>query len=763
MPLVYARHMSLVRPRSDQRSALPRALSPARLLATLLTCLLVIASERAASQSPASSASRPTLRVGLAPARLHLDGRLDEPEWSSADSIAALTELEPNEGEAPAGRTVVRVLAEGDAIVFGIRADDPDASRLTAFARARDADLSNEDHVKIVLDTYLDGRSGFVFAVNPNGARYDALVINQGEGENANWDAVWEAATARSASGWSAEIRIPARSLLFRRGLSSWGFNVQRRIQRLLESSRWASPDRDVKFGLMSRAGLLADVPAFELGVGLSIRPALTAGGGIPAPDLTWNGSRDASLDVTQRVGANALASLTVNTDFAETEVDTRRTNLTRFPLVFPEKRTFFLEGSDIFDFGLGTNDDVRPFFSRRIGLLGGTRVPIDAGIKLNGRERGTSFGALVVRTGQEGDVLDALPTPNTMGVLRVKQNILRESSVGAIATFGDPLGRRGSWLAGPDFTYQTSHFRGDKNLLMGVWGLATGHDSTPGRGTAWGGKIDYPNDVWDVSATYKRLGDDFDPSLGFVPRPAVQTSALSVTYQPRPRTPILGLRVRQMFHEFMATLVSDLDDRWESYRVFMAPINWRLESGDRFEFNVVPVGERLVAPFEIADGVAIPTGAYHWNRYRLEAGLAAKRRFSGQFTWWFGDFYDGRLQEYQATASWKPSALFIMEFNGTRNVGQMSKGDFTQQVVGTRVRVNVSPDLQFNSYLQYDNESGSFGTNTRLRWTFRPVGDLFVVYNHNVRELLDGMEQHRGWRFDSNQLLVKVQYAFRY
>lgn len=729
----------------------------------LLAALSLIAPAHAASQSPSSSASRPTLRVGHASTPLHLDGRLDEPAWTSADSISALTELEPNEGESPVGRTVVRVLADGDALVFGIRADDPDASRLTAFARARDADLSNEDHVKIALDTYLDGRSGFVFAINPNGARYDALVINQGEGENANWDAVWEAATARTASGWTAEVRIPARSLLFRRGLSTWGFNVQRRVQRLLESSRWASPDRDVKFGLMSRAGLLADVPAFDLGVGLSVRPALTAGAGVPSAGARWDGSRDASLDVTQRVGANALASLTVNTDFAETEVDTRRTNLTRFPLVFPEKRTFFLEGSDIFDFGLGTNDDVRPFFSRRIGLLGGSRIPIDAGLKLNGRERGTSFGALVVRTGHGGDAIDALPTANTMGVVRVKQNILRESTIGAIATFGDPLGRRGSWLAGPDVTYQTSHFRDDKNLLIGGWALATGHDSLPGRGAAWGGKIDYPNDVWDVSATFKRLGEDFDPSLGFVPRPAVQTSALSITFQPRPSRPILGLHVRQMFHEFMATVVSDLDNRWESYRVFTAPVNWRLESGDRFEFNVVPVGERLVAPFPIADGVTIPTGAYHWNRYRLEAGLAAKRRFSGQFTWWFGDFYDGRLQEYQATASWKPSALFIMDFNATRNVGRMSEGDFTQQVVGTRLRINASPDLQFNSYLQYDNESGSFGTNTRLRWTFRPVGDLFVVYNHNVRELLDGLEQRRGWRFDSNQLLVKVQYAFRY
>ena len=246
------------------------------------------------------------------------------------------------------------------------------------------------------------------------------------------------------------------------------------------------------------------------------------------------------------------------------------------------------------------------------------------------------------------------------------------------------------------------------------------------------------------------------------MPRPGVRIARLGIDFQPRPTRPIFGLHVRQMFHEFQASAVTDLGGRWESYRIFMAPINWRLESGDRFEFNVVPVGERLAESFEIADGVVIDTGAYHWNRYRLEAGLAAKRRFSGQFTWWFGDFYSGHLDELEATASWKPSPLFIVELNATRNVGRLSEGDFTQQVIGTRLRVNISPDLQFNSYLQCDNDSDSFGTNTRLRWTFSPVGDLFVVYNHNMRTL-DPLTRERQLRFESNRLLVKVQYAFRY
>lgn len=724
-----------------------------------LLVLVITGSSRASAQAAALS-SRPTLRIAETD-QIQIDGRLIEPAWTRAESITDLSQVEPIEGAKPSARTVVRVLTTGDAIIIGVRADDPEPSRIVAFARQRDATLDSEDHIKIVLDTYLDGRSGYVFAVNPNGARYDALVTNQGAGENPNWDAVWEAATARTPIGWSAEILIPLKSLLFRPGLTKWGFNIQRRIQRLQETDRWASAERDYKVTQTSRAGLLADLPPFQLGVGLSVRPSLTGGGSVASPGAPIVTQTRASLDATQRLGANTLASVTVNTDFAETEVDARQVNLTRFPLFFPEKRTFFLEGADIFDFGLGLTDDldVLPFFSRRIGLIAGEQVPIDAGSKINGRIGGTNVGALVVRTRD----VDTLPSASTMSVVRVHQNVLSESSIGLIATAGDPLGRANSWLIGPDLTYQTSHFQGDKNFLVGVWGLAVGRsDLRAGDRTAAGVKIDYPNDLWDVAAKYKRIGDAFDPSLGFVPRPGVHLAELSANWQPRPGHVIGSVNIRQCFWENELSYVAGLTGGWQSYRYFMAPINCRLESGDRFEFNFVPTGERLFAPFEIADGVAIAPGAYHFNRFRLEGGLAAKRRLSAQATWWFGQFYDGRLDQYELTGSWKPSPVVIVEFSGEHDVGQMPEGDFTQDLLGTRLRLNFSPDLQLSSFVQYDSESNSFGTNTRLRWTFNPLGDLFVVYNHNLRTR-DPITLRRELAFGSNQLLVKTQYAFRY
>ncbi len=731
-----------------------------RVLSALLAAATIVAPGASAQTAPAraTTGSSPRLAAATAPPGVRLDGRLGDAAWATADSIE-LTQVEPHQGARASARTVVRVLATTDALVIGIRADDPDPGGIVSFARQRDATLDSEDHIKIVLDTYLDGRSGYVFAVNPDGARYDALVTNGGEQENPNWDGAWRALTARTPTGWSAEILIPARTLLFRPGLAEWGFNVQRRIQRLQETDRWSSPEQDRAVTQTSRAGRLVGLPAFDLGIGLSVRPSLTGGGGRDSAVAPFRRQGDASLDVTQRLGANTLASLTVNTDFAETEVDSRQVNLTRFPLFFPEKRTFFLEGSDIFDFGLGTDEDVLPFFSRRIGLLAGEQVPLRVGGKLNGRIGGTNFGALVVRTGD----VDTLPSAGTMAVVRIKQNVLGESSVGFIGTAGDPLGRAGSWLVGPDLTYQTSHFRGDKNFLVGVWGLALGRrDLATGDRTAAGFKIDYPNDLWDVALTYKRIGDAFDPSLGFVPRPGVHLANLSYTWQPRPKRPIGPLHIRQCFWENELSYVAGLTGGWQSYEYFMAPVNCRLESGDRFEFNIVPRGERLSEPFEVADGVTIPTGSYHFRRFRLEGGLAAKRKLSAQATWWFGGFYDGRLDQYELTASWKPSPLVIVEFTGEHDVARMPEGHFTQDVARTRVRLNFSPDIQLTSLVQYDTDSRSFGTNTRLRWSYSPLGDVFVVYNHNLRTR-DPLTLRRELTFESNQLSLKLQYAFRY
>jgi len=690
----------------------------------------------------------PSARVGTAAGNIRLDGLLDEPAWTAAEAISAFTMIEPSEGVAPTSATTVRVLVRPTEIFVGVVCQDSNPDEIVSFTKQRDGSLRNEDNIKIVLDTFLDGRSGYVFQINPGGARYDALINPGGDNENSNWDGIWTAATHRDATGWSAEIRIPTQTLSFKKDLNTWYFNIERRIQRLQETDRWASPRRDWRLTQTSRAGRLTDLPVLTQGRGLAVRPAVTGGGGIKGVGQSLDGTGDASLDVAQRLGPNLVSSLSVNTDFAESEVDTRRTNLTRFPLFFPETRTFFLEGSDIFQFGLGLGNDLIPFFSRRIGLVSGREVPILAGGKINGRIGKTNVGGVVTRTRDARGLAPAA----AMGSARVKRNIWGESSVGMIATAGDPLGRAGSWLAGPDFTFQTSHFRRNKNFRAGAWALMMDRQGATGDRSAAGFRVDYPNDLWQIALSSIRVGDGFDPSLGFVPRAGVYNHRLQIT-----NTPKTSGWLRQMEHESQLQVFTDLNGHWESYRDQIVPFNWRFASGDRIEINIVPTGERLPGPFKVADNVVIPTGAYHWRRYRLEGGSAAKRKLSGQVTWYFGGFYDGRLDQIQWTGAWHPSALVTVELTGERDAGDLPEGHFVQAVSGTRVRFNVSPDMQISSYWQYDTQSKSIGTNSKLRWTFRALGDLFVIYNHNVREIAD------RWQLDSNQLLVKLQYAFRY
>ena len=709
--------------------------------AAVLSALPVLA---AAQDTPV-----PALRVGSGADTIDVDGQLNEAAWSAAPMSDAFAQTDPGEGLPPSFRTTLRVLAGRNGLVIGIMCEDPQPGGIVSYNVRRDAGLGQEDSIKIAIGPFRDGRSGYTFAVNPRGARYDAIINAGGENENSDWDGIWEAATARSETGWSAEIRIPIQTLSFNPSVREWHFNVERRIQRLQEVDRWASAVRQYRLVQTSRAGLITDLPQFALGRGLSVRPSLTAGGGVPAASASVDGKFHPSLDVNQRLGANVTASFTTNTDFAEADVDTRQTNLTRFPLFFPEKRTFFLEGIDLFQFGPGVNNDVIPYFSRRMGLVNGRDVPIIAGAKVNGRVHNTNFAAVLTGTDSKPGVVNERAMT---GVVRIKQNLWRESYIGLLSTAGDPLGRSGSWLTGVDFTYLTSSFLGNKNFSINTYGLITNREGLGRDRTALAFKIDYPNDKWDTRLWYRRIGRDFDPSLGFVPRRAIQRWNPSLSNRTRfARGPIQDVSLGVNPY-----ITYDLHGQYEGLDSPITLGNFRFRSGERASFTVSPTADRPRQPFEVSDGVVIAPALYQWVRRSVGFSTAQKRRLYGSVNWTTGSFYNGDLSEWNLSMVWNPTPLFTLELSGERNVGTLPVGAFTQHLVGTRLRINVSSDLSIASYAQYDTDTDTIGINSRLRWTFLPVADLFVVYNHNVRSLLD------RWQLDSNQLLVKLQYAWR-
>jgi hypothetical protein len=753
-------------------------------------------SESGAEEEETAVGVRPTLRFNALTPDFQLDGMLDKAWQAATDSIADLITIEPEEGEEPEGETIIKVFANENDIVVVARCLDEEPEGIVSFSKAQDLKnqegdpvmLTAEDHILIVFDTFLDGRSGYVFAVNAEGARFDGLVIEQGDDVNSDWNTIWEAKTSRDNTGWYAEMRIPIKSLSFKEDLDTWGLNVQRRVQRLQEVSRWSGINRDFEIYQTSVGGLLTDLPKFDFGMGSSIRPSLVARGGTLEPGEDTDYETEPSFDLTQRLGPNLLTSLTVNTDFAETEVDVRQVNLTRFELFLPEKRTFFTEGSDIFTFGLGLDEDnLLPFFSRRIGLIGldedeQSEIPINVGGKINGRVGNTNIGALVVNT-REVDSLDVgdvdedikIHVPQTtMGSVRISQNILEESSVGMLATFGDQMDRSGAWSAGLDINYQTSEFMDEKNFRVGIWGLFNDREDLEGDKSALGFRVDYPNDLFDINLNTIRIGDGFDPSLGFVPRNDVHIWDFSAEYNPRPDWKL----VRELSSEVGFTLFNELDNStWQSYEAVIKPVKWLLESGDQIDVSIEPQGDNPPEAFEIVADVDVPSGessgSYEWTRYVVGVRSADKRKISGALKWEFGDYYNGDLSTIEASLAIKPSALFNLEFTAERNTGkvmalpedveeedatELIETEFTEQLFGLRLQLNFTPDLQFSSLTQYETESRELGSNNRLRWTFDPLGEIFIVYNHNLLRNEDD-----EWEFVSNQLPVKVQYTFRF
>jgi hypothetical protein len=714
-------------------------------------------------------AAQPSIAAGRVSGEMHLDGRLDEDAWRTAPALA-LTQQSPRPGQPNPYSTEVRILASDDALYFGFTCHDPHPERIAVHTMQRDGEVSGDDAVSLVLDTYGDHRTGYFFQTNAAGARVDGL-ISSAESASLDWDGIWDARTARSADGWTAEIVIPSRTLNFTRRLAAWGLNVERFIPRERMALRWSSPTLDSSLYDLSRAGTMSGLEALQQGKGIELSPYATGRSKrfYGVSPRAWQAT--AGGDVAWKATPQLTSVFTVNTDFAETEVDARQINLTRFPLFFPEKRAFFLEGANQYTFGAGLGEQFIPFFSRSVGLLDGVQVPLDAGVKLNGRVGRWNLAVLDVQTRETAVPADvahdlALPSPVLAGTNllsgRASYDFNENLRVGTIFTHGDPEALRNNTLAGVDAVWRTSKFRGNKNLALSGWTATTQGDLGPGSRVGWGTRADYPNDLLDCAASINQYGDALDPLLGFLPRPGTRQLNAFCAYQPRPSKDGAFGWIRQVFFENEYSRVTDSQGVVESWEYFMAPINVRMESGDRFEFNWSPRGETLLAPFEIAPGVVIPPGSYDFTRWRFEAQSSSHRPVQAGTTTWFGQFYDGHLTQQINYVKWtSPRGRVQVEANAENDFARMPEGNFVQRLWQLQGVYAWNPNLVLTSFVQYDTESRNVGTNTRLRWTIRPGNDLFVVWNHGWQRLLTRPDL--SLIPQSDLIAVKLRWTFRF
>jgi len=675
-----------------------------------------------------------------------IDGLLTDPVWQSASAITGFRMVEPRPGEDPSEKTEARVLYDDTSLYIGVYCHDSEPARISGNTMAHDSgnvqsnmgyghgpQTASDDVVRVLLDPFQDKRNAYLFFVNSRGARGEGLVY--AGSASLNWDGIWEAESRRLKDGWSTEIRIPFKTISFRPGLNVWGLNIERTIARKMEVIRLSGTTRDSNFNNPNEAAALQGIEGIRQGLGITFRPyGLASASKDNLVAGTYHGELDSGFDLYKSFTPNLVGVASYNMDFAETEVDERRINLTRFPLFFPEKRMFFLEGSEVFSFS--SSISFMPFFSRKIGLFEGSQIPVRFGTKLYGKIGNTNLAVLDVQTGAYGDLAG-----RNLLAARMTQNIFAQSKVGWIFTNGSPTGERNS-LAGVDFNYSSSKFMGDKNIMLAAWGAYNWNEREEGRHHGFGFRADYPNDLWNVQTTYAYYGEALDPGLGYMMRQGIQTAFARVAFQPRPAGGFLGRFVRQFFFEASADYYWDLSGNLETSQIHASPLAFRTQSGERLGFSVVANRDILSYDFEIFEGVVLPAGPYDFTSFRLEASTASHRPVVIDAGYNFGEFYSGRYDDVNLGLTLKFKGYATLAFDANLVRGRLPEGRFNENVYQIKADIFLSPDLGLMNYVQFDDISNTLGWSARLRWQISPGNEIFLVYNKNWERRWDPMSR---------------------
>ena len=669
-----------------------------------------------------------------------VDGVLDDPVWAQSAPLSDFQQKDPQEGSPSSEYTAVRIVYTKKAIYFGFRCDDSRPAEIIATERRRDQDLTKDDSVAVILDTFHDSRNAFLFRTNALGTQFDGLLTEEGLDINISWDEKWEAEANRSEEGWTAELMIPFKSL--RMGAQGeWGLEVERLIRRKNEAVYWNTYNRDFKFEDVSQAGLLSGLEEATQGLRWRIKPFGLGGFEQfpnPAGGAVTHNLSDIGLELLKYRPTPALTlDVTVNTDFAQTEVDDVITNVTRFPLFFPERREFFLEGAGIFEFGTGLgirqSRDFKLFFSRRIGLSRqGNLIPIIAGAKFTGRVGPYTLGVINMQT----DTDRAIQGSN-FGVFRVKRDLLERSSIGAM------------------FTNRQSSQEEDYNRVFGIDGNFVFADNlniqaflakteTPAlRQDDWAGfgRVLWNSDSLLLGAEYLVVQRNFNPEIGFVPRRDQRKTTLQFGLKPRPESDL----IRQWVLRTRMDYTQNQDGKQESMQYHIFTSEMFFEAGDRLMVDLHQRFERLFQPFRIRPDITIPTGTYRGGDILVLVDGAPQRKIAGReilrFEYRWG-FFEGSKIELRLEPQIKVSEALSFDVGYALQEVDLPQGDFTSQVINTRVNYSVSNQLLTSATVQYSSLDDFVNFRFRINYIYRPGDDIFFIYNEgrNIDEFNSGL-----------------------
>jgi hypothetical protein len=706
-----------------------------------VSLLLAAAPALAQPRPPATATATP---VTQAPT---IDGRvLDDPAWTQAPVISGFWQEQPEEGQPSSENTEVRMVFTRDVLYIGVVCYDRDPAAIIVSDSRRDADLEDTDSFRLIFDTYRDRQNGFVFGTNPAGIEYDGQVTNEGQGGaglgagqrqqggsgggfNINWDAAWEVRSRIDEHGWSAEFAIPFRTLRFPPGTEQvWGVNFQRNIRRRNERAYWAPIPRQYNLYRLSLAGSLSGIQTPTIR-SLKATPYILA-------NAIESGERPANSRVLGDVGADFKYTVTpsltldatINTDFAQVEVDDQQVNLDRFNLFFPEKRPFFLENAGFFS--VGNPGEIDLFFSRRIGIGGnGEAIPIIGGGRLSGKAGAFNVGVLNMQT---DDYQDRLPS-NNFSVLRVSRDLPNRSSIGGLLVNRQATG---------DLARDGDHNR--TYAVDGKWGIGQttmlssffARTDTPGVS-----EDDYAFNVrsrtnvprFDLELGYQEVGERFNPEVGFLNRDGYRKPDARILTRFRPGNflnlqelrPHASYRAFYGFDGFHETNYVHLDNHWQFRNAY------EVHSG----INLTREGVRV--PFEIYPGIFVPAGTYDHKEAQLVFMTNQGAPFSLNMQTFIGGVWGGERVTLNPTVRLRVGETFSSELSYQRNDVDLPAGDFVTNLVRTRVSYSFNPRTFVQGLVQYNDRADLWSMNFRFGWLQAANTGLFVVYT-DTRGLYD-------------------------
>jgi hypothetical protein len=711
-------------------------------LSALLTFIL-------ASVLSAQQADLPSVRAMRTAQAPTLDGLVTEELWSQVQPAGDFTQRNPDELQPATERTEVRFAFDDTNLYIGIICFDSQPDQIVLTQNRRDGELINTDSIQILLDTFGDRQLAVIFGTTPTGIEFDAQVSKAGQSRggggpprsgggagggaqqggaasmNLNWDAVWEVQSQISDRGWESEMVIPFSTLRYKPGSDlTWGLNVVRYVRRRNEDSYWSPISRAFTLSQLELAGSLNGIEA-EMKRDLKLLPYVVGGVNQDFRQLEpTNRDLDAGLDIKYTLTPTLTLDGTVNTDFAQVEVDDEQINLTRFSLFFPEKRPFFLENSGIFEFG--TPREAELFFSRRIGLdAERNAVPIDAGVRLSGKIGRYQVGMLDMQTRQ----VDDRAPGNNYAVARVSRELPNRSSIGVIAI------NRQATSSITNFPNQEDNnrsFGADANFGIGSFANVFNYyakTKTPGlHGSDHAGatSLAYDDAINEVSAGYLEVGRNFNPEVGFVRRVGLRKPNFGYRRRFFPKNSwIRSYEPHMSVNQWYTIETNDKESEFQHYH-----FNGRMQDGGQFGIAFNSSFERLDRPFEVNPGTFIPAGRYRFNEAALDYTSDPSRVFFYQLNFAKGQFYDGDLLNYAVQGGYRPSAKLSWVGSYTKNKIKLPYGNFDTDLIGLRFNWSFTPKSYLQAFSQYNSVSRQITHNIRFALLSTSSTGLFVVYN---------------------------------